>query len=41
VTEIRIIAENDLLPADTWLKSDEEKRRKCMAFFKKRRRKKP
>ena len=37
VTEIRVIAENDLLPADTWLKSDEEKRRKCVAFFKKRR----
>ena len=33
VSEIRTIAENDLMPADTWMKSDEEKRRKCRAFF--------
>lgn len=36
VSEIRTIAENDLMPADTWMKSDEEKRRKCRVFFSKR-----
>jgi ribosome-binding protein aMBF1 (putative translation factor) len=36
VSEIRTIAENDLMPADTWMKSDEEKRRKAKAFFSKR-----
>ncbi|MFC2011460.1 hypothetical protein ACFLUR_04155 [Chloroflexota bacterium] len=36
VREIRTIAENDLLPADTWMKSDEEKRRKSKKFFSKR-----
>jgi len=36
VREIRTIAENDLLPADTWMKSDEEKRRKSKTFFSKR-----
>ena len=33
VTEIRTIAQNDLLPADTWMESDKEKRRKCERFF--------
>ena len=36
VTEIRCIAEVEVLPADTWMKSDEEKRRKAKAFFSKR-----
>lgn len=40
VTEIRTVAEIDLLPSDTWLKSDEEKRNKCLAFFKQRQDKK-
>jgi len=35
VTEIRTIAMNDLLPADTWMESDKEKRRKCQSFFSK------
>ena len=33
VTEIRTIAQNDLLPADAWMESDQEKRRKCERFF--------
>ena len=33
VTEIRTIAENDLLPANAWMESDQEKRRKCERFF--------
>ena len=37
VTEIRTIAQNDLLPADTWIESDAEKKRKCEKFFSKRR----
>ena len=35
VREIRTIAQNDLMPADTWMKSDREKRRKCQSFFSK------
>jgi hypothetical protein len=37
VTEIRLIAEVDLLPVDAWRASDNEKRRKCKRFFDKRR----
>jgi hypothetical protein len=37
VTEIRLIAMIDLVPADAWLKADEEKQRKCTAFFRKKR----
>ena len=36
VLEIRTIAQNDLLPADSWIKSDAEKKRKCDKFFSKR-----
>jgi len=39
VTEIRSIAELDLLPAETWLESDEEKRRKCRAYFSRQKKK--
>jgi len=35
VREIRVIAQNDLHAADTWAKSDNEKRRKCQTFFNK------
>jgi hypothetical protein len=37
VTNIRLIAQNDLLPADAWIEADEEKQRKCQRFFSKRR----
>ena len=37
VTEIRTIAQNDLLPASTWMESHEEKKRKCERFFRKKR----
>ncbi len=33
VTEIRCIAEIDLLPADTWLKSEREKQEKIRRSF--------
>jgi DNA-directed RNA polymerase specialized sigma subunit len=36
VTEIRCIAEIDLLPADTWIKSDNWKREMAQKPFKKR-----
>ncbi|MDP2646340.1 MAG: hypothetical protein Q8P24_15485 [Desulfobacterales bacterium] len=36
VTGIRMIAEMDLMPADTWINSDAEKRRKCRDSFSKR-----
>ncbi len=37
VTEIRCIAEVDLLPADTWLKSENWKREKAQGSFRSRR----
>lgn len=37
VTEIRCIAEIDLLPADAWLKSENWKREKAQRSFKARR----
>lgn len=36
VREIRIIAENDLHPADAWTKSETEKRKKCERFYNRR-----
>ncbi len=36
VTEIRCIAEVDLLPADTWMQSDNWKREQAAKFFGKR-----
>ena len=37
VTEIRCIAEIDLLPADTWLKSESDKQEKIRRSFRRRR----
>ncbi len=37
VTEIRTIAENDLLPADAWIQSDNWKAQKTREHFAKRR----
>ena len=36
VTEIRCLAEIDLLPADTWIKSAHWKREKALKYFAKR-----
>ena len=36
VTEIRCLAEIDLLPADTWIKSSQWKREKADRYFAKR-----
>ena len=36
VREIRTIAENDLLPVDVWMDSDQEKMRKCARFFRRK-----
>ena len=37
VTEIRCIAEVEVLPADTWMNSDKWKREQAAKFFDKRR----